>query len=388
MIDETLIMIPGPTPVSASILEALASRTPSHVAPHFVQAFRAGLDQLKQIAMADSAHPFLVAGAGTLAMEMALVNTVADGDRLLILSQGFFGDRWAEIAAAFGIECELLQADWGRVVPPEELADRLSSGRYAAVAMTHVDTSTGAAAPIRDYAELLKGRDELVLVDGVCATAGMEERFDDWGLDILLTGAQKALGTPPGLAILLASSRALSRRRERDRVAAYYADLLRWQVVMEDPMRYFSTPPVNEILAFHEAASIVLGEGLEPRFRRHARLARALRAGLEAVELGIFTDRDRLADTLTVAEYPPGIEDAAFRAEMAKRKVVVANALGPLAGRAFRVGHMGNIGAGEIGRLLQAVEDSLRSLGHKTAPGSAMAAAAPLLAEQDGPGER
>jgi aspartate aminotransferase-like enzyme len=379
MIDDTLTMIPGPTPVHGRILEALGRPTVSHLAPGFVDSFRGCLHHLKRIAMAEEAQPFVVSGAGTLAMEMALVNLVAPGETLLVLSQGYFGDRWRDLADSYGVEHELVQAEWGRAVPVKELARRLDGGGIAAVAMTHVDTSTGTAAPVEEYCRVLRDHDTLSILDGVCATGGMVERFDDWGLDLLLTGAQKAFGAPPGLALLLASRRAMARRESRSGVPAYYADLLRWRPIMEDPGRYFSTPPVNAVVALHEATRLILDEGLEARFERHRRIAEAVRAGLEALGLAPFPEPDRLAPTLTVARYPEGVEDGAFRAEMARRGVVVAGGLGPVAGKVFRVGHMGNIGAGEVCRFLRAAEDTLRALGLGGAPGAALASAAAAL---------
>lgn len=377
--DTALTMIPGPTPVHPRILEALAAPTTSHQDPGFVERFRACLANLKAAVFAESAQPFIVSGSGTLAMEMALVNLVGEGEKLLILSQGFFGDRWAQLAEAFDRPFELVQAGWGRAVLPDELESRLGSGDYAAVAMTHVDTSTGAAAPVKDYCEILRDRPELILVDGVCATGGMEERFDDWGIDLLLTGAQKALGTPPGLAILLASPRALQKRKSLERVPAFTADLLRWQPIMDNPANYFSTPPVNEIRAFGVALEIVLEESLPSRFERHARIAGAFRAAFEAAGLELFTSGRCLADTLSVIRYPEGIGDEAFRCAMASRNVAVAGALGPIRGQAFRVGHMGNIGAGEVLTTVSALESSLVELGREGIRGRALAAASELL---------
>jgi len=363
MPDELLTMIPGPTPVREEILSALARPTTSHQFPSFVEAYRECLVRIGRIVHGESATPFVVSGSGTLAMEMALVNTVGRGERLLVLSQGFFGDRWGQLAEAFGIPCDVERAEWGTVVTPERLRERLEESDYAAVAMTHVDTSTGAAAPVAEYCEILSGRDELVLFDGVCATAGMEERLDDWGVDLLITGAQKALGAPPGVAIVLASERAMQKRRELGQVPAYSADLLRWLPVMENPSLYFSTPPVNEILGLHRAAGIVLEEGLDRRFRRHRELAESFRAGMTELGFSVFTASDCLADTLSVLRYPEGIDDAAFRSEMAARGVIVAGALGPIAGKAFRVGHMGNIGSAEIERTLKTAGESLAALG-------------------------
>jgi len=376
MIDRTLTMIPGPTPVHPRVLAALARPTVSHQAPEFVASYRGCLEDLRRIVMSETAQPFVVSGSGTFAMEMALVNLVGPGERLLVVSHGYFGDRWDQVADAFGIARDVLRAPWGETVDAGELARRLGDRDYAAVALTHVDTSTGTASPIPSYREVLADRNELVLLDGVCATGGIEQRFDDWGLDVLLTGAQKAFGAPPGLAVLAVSPRGMARRRMIERVPAYSGDLLRWLPVMENPARYFSTPPVNEILAFAEAARIVLEEGLPARFERHRRLAAALRAGLAALGLQLFTDPACRADTLSVVRLPAGVDDAVFRGAMAARGVIVAGGLGPIAGSAFRIGHMGNVGMDEILITLDAVESALVEAGQQVERGRAVAAAA------------
>jgi alanine-glyoxylate transaminase/serine-glyoxylate transaminase/serine-pyruvate transaminase len=380
VIDETLTMIPGPTPVHPRILNALARPTVSHVAPAFLETFRRALADFRTLCQSASGQPFIVSGGGTLSMEIALVNLVAPGQKVLVVSQGYFGDRYAELAAAFGIGCDVLRSEWGRAVPPGQVAERLSGGRYAAVTVTHVDTSTGTAAPVAAYAEILRGREELLILDGVCATGALDEPFDRWGLDVLLTAAQKAIGAPPGLALCLFSERALRSRRLRSAVPAYYADVMRWLPIMEEPGRYFATPCVNEIVALGEALRLLHEEGLPARFARHERIGRAVRAGLTALGLRLVTAEDCRADTLSVVFHPDGVEDLPFRKEMAARGVVVAGCLGPLAGKAFRIGHMGNIGPGEVAKALQAVEDSLRTLGVTIPPGTAVAAAAPHFA--------
>ena len=379
MIGETLTMIPGPTPVHPRILAALARPTVSHLAPVFVEAFRTALADFRALCQSSSGQPFIVAGGGTLAMEMALVNVAAPGEGVLVISQGYFGDRYAELATAFGLRCEVLRSEWGRAVPVDEVARRLAGGTFAAVTMTHVDTSTGTCAPVAAYCDLLRGREELVILDGVCATGGIDEPCDAWGVDVLLTAPQKAIGAPPGVALCLFSPRAMQRRRSRTSVPAYYADVLRWLPIMEDPGRYYSTPCVNEIFAVAEALRMVHEEGLPARFARHERIARAFRAGLQELGLAIFTAPECRADTLSVALHPPAVDDAAFRRELAARGVVVAGGLGPIAGKAFRLGHMGNIGPGEVTAVLGAIEGTLRALGIAVGEGTAVAAAAPHL---------
>ncbi|MHB8800708.1 MAG: pyridoxal-phosphate-dependent aminotransferase family protein [Thermoanaerobaculia bacterium] len=379
MIDETLTMIPGPTPVHPRVLDALARPTTSHVAPSFVAAYREALAGFRALCRSEKAQPFVVAGGGTLAMEMAVVNVVSPGEKLLVVSHGYFGDRFGDLAASFGIEADVLKAEWGKAIPPSEVAARLARGGYAAVTISHVDTSTGTLAPVEGYVEALKGRPELFILDGVCATGGVDERFDEWGVDVLLTGPQKAIGAPPGLALCLFSERAMARRKGRASVPAYYADVMRWLPVMEDPGKYFSTPCVNEIVALAEALRILHAEGLEARFARHGRIARGFRAGLEALDLALFTDPRARAATLSVVLLPGGLSDADFRREVAARGVVVAGGLGPIAGKAFRLGHMGNIGPAEVATTLSAIEGALAALGRPAKPGAALAAAAPHL---------
>ena len=381
MIEETLTMIPGPTPVHPRILNALARPTVSHVFPAFVEEFKKALVDFKSLCQSTTGQPFIVAGGGTLAMEMGLVNVVAPGEKVLVLSHGYFGDRFGDLAGSFGIQCDLLKAEWGKVVPPEELKKKLAAGSYAAVTITHVDTSPGSLSPVEKYLEVLKGRSEMIILDGVCATGGVDEKFDAWGIDVLLTAPQKAIAAPPGLALTLFSEKALAKRAGRTSIPAYYSDINRWLPIMQDPGKYYSTPCVNEIVATGEALKMVHEEGLTARFARHGKIAKSVRAGLEAMGLKMFTDAGNRADTLSVILLPEGVADMAFRKEMASRGVVVAGGLGPIAGKAFRLGHMGNIGAAEIVTSLGAVEQSLIALGVKVQQGAAVAAAAPFLPE-------
>ncbi|MGQ9673387.1 MAG: pyridoxal-phosphate-dependent aminotransferase family protein [Candidatus Aminicenantales bacterium] len=378
---EKLLLIPGPSPVHPRIIHSLALPTVSHVGREMVEELTKAQANLKKIVYCEKGEAFLIAGAGTLAMEMALLNTVGPKDRVLILSQGYFGQRMAEICQIFGLGNEVLASPWGRAVLPEELAQKLDRNKFQVVVVTHVDTATGACAPVQDYAEVLRGRGLLFILDGVCATGGIEERMDDWSIDVLLTASQKCFGVPPGLAVLVVSERALEKRKTLPPIPAYYSDWLRWLPIMKDPTKYFSTPCVNEIRAFYESTRMVLEEGLEQRFLRHHRYAQAIRAGLEELGFRLFTDPAFLADTLSVVEYPQGIEDRAFRVRYYENGVVVAGGLAETAGRVFRMGHMGNISSAQIYFALDALEKTLAELGFKFERGASRRAALAILGE-------
>jgi len=379
MAKEKLLLIPGPSPVVPRILEALAQPTVSHVGPEMVRELQESCENLKKIVFSETGEPFIISGAGTLAMEMALLNTVVPSDRVLVLSQGYFGQRMGQICQAFGLKHDVLECEWGKAVLPEEMEAQLARQEYQVVVCTHVDTATGACAPVEDYARIVKKTGALFIVDGVCATGGIPERMDDWNIDVVLTAAQKCLGTPPGLCILVLSERAMDKRRGMASIPAYYSDLLRWLPIMHEPAKYFSTPCVNEIRAFYEATRMIMEEGLEARFKRHALYALAIRAGLAALGFGFFTDGRFPASTLSVVLYPGGVDDKAFRTTLYENGVVVAGGLAQTLGKVFRMGHMGNLSAGDVRFALAAVEKTLASLGHGFRAGAGLAAAEKVL---------
>ncbi|OGD15595.1 MAG: aminotransferase V [Candidatus Aminicenantes bacterium RBG_16_63_14] len=370
MAQEKLLLIPGPSPVVPRILDALALPTVSHVGPDMVRDLKEACENLKKIVFCENGEPFIVAGAGTLSMEMAILNTAGPGDRVLVLSQGYFGQRMSDICKVFGIDHDVLESEWGRAVTSLELDRRLRTQNYNVVVCTHVDTATGACAPVEEYSQALEKTGSLFIVDGVCATGGIPERMDAWGIDVVLTAAQKCLGAPPGLAILVLSELAMEKRRSMASVPAYYSDLLRWLAIMHDPSKYFSTPCVNEVRAFAEATRIILGEGMEERFERHDLYAEAIRAGLAALGFTFFTDPSFPASTLSVVRYPDGVDDKSFRAGLYDNGVVVAGGLGPTLGRVFRVGHMGNLTSAQVRFAVEAAEKTLAGLGQSIEPGT------------------
>ena len=379
---EKLLMIPGPSPVHPRIINSLSLPIVSHGSPVLVEELKEALVNLKKIVFCEKGEAFILAGAGTLAMEMAILNTVEKKDSFLVLSQGFFGERMGQIARSFGLDCDIIECEWGKAVLPEELKQKLSEKEYKAVTATHVDTCTGACAPVKDYAEILKKHDALYIIDGVCATGGIEERMDDWEVDVVLTAAQKCFGAPPGLSILVLSEKAMDKRRSMEKIPAYYSDVLRWLPIMKDPSKYFSTPCVNEIRAFYESTKIILEEGIERRFLRHERVAKAIRAALVELGFSLFTQEPFLADTLSVVKYPEGVEDKSFRSTYYENGIVVAGGLGETAGKVFRMGHMGNLSVSQVYFALDALERTLSTLEYKFEAGSGLKAAKAILGEQ------
>jgi aspartate aminotransferase-like enzyme len=376
---EKLLLIPGPSPVHRRILRALAEPTVTHVGPEMQAELRESCENLKKIVFCEKGESLIIAGAGTLAMEIALLNAAAKEDRVLVLSQGYFGDRMAQICRAFGFDADVLESPWGSAVLPEDLEKKLSAGSYRIVFSTHVDTATGSCAPVKEYAPIVKKSGSLFVVDGVCATGGIEENMDGWGIDVVLTAAQKCFGAPPGLAVLVFSDQAMRKRESLASIPAYYSDILRWLPVMKDPARYFSTPCVNEIRSFCEATRIILEEGLQRRFRRHEIFADAIRSGLSALGFTLFTEEPFRAATLSVAGYPTGIEDRAFRSALYENGVVVAGGLAQTAGKVFRMGHMGNLIREQVLFAFEAIEKTLQTLDYKFSPGAGLDAARTVL---------
>ncbi|EGQ27006.1 putative alanine--glyoxylate transaminase [Sporosarcina newyorkensis 2681] len=370
MRNEEMLLIPGPTPVVDSIYDALAGETRSHTDPRFVKIYKHTIDQTRKIFNTDG-EVFVVAGSGTIAMEMAIVNTIAEGEKLLVISQGYFGDRFIKLGQAFGIEVDVLQSEWGQQVLPEDIDRKLSEGNYKAVTVTHADTSTGVAANLEAIVPVIKKHGALVIVDGVCASTAMDEDMSkEYGgpgntLDIVLTGSQKAIGVPPGLALVAFNRTALDARAAMERVQAYYCDIYNWIPIMHDPSKYFATPAVNLIYALEEGLRIVLEEGIDARIKRHQAYGRAVRQSLAVYGMKALASEEVAAPTLSCIQYPEGVDDAQFRAAMADKGTILSGSLAHLAGKAFRLGHMGNTTADMLEKAVMQVGETLNEMGHQ-----------------------
>jgi alanine-glyoxylate transaminase/serine-glyoxylate transaminase/serine-pyruvate transaminase len=379
--ERDLLMIPGPVEFDPEVLRVLSAKTTSHVAPEFIAVFGRALKRLREVCLAPSAQPFVVAGSGTLAMEMAVANLVEPGDRALVVNTGYFSDRMATLFERYGAEVVQVRCAPGEAPDVASVESVLGSGRFKVMTATHVDTSTGVLAPVEALVRAAGRHGVLSVVDGVCATAGETFHQEAWGADVYLTASQKALGVPPGLALLSVGPRALAAwRARRTPVRSLYADFSEWLPIMEayeaGRPSYFATPPVNLVCALEVSLGQIVREGMEARFARHQRMARAFRAGWRALGLRMLPVSESVAaHTLSALYYPEGV-DAGVLGRVREQGAVLAGGLHPeLKTRYFRVGHMNVVGPSDVLATVGAVERALTAAGHRTEPGAAVAAA-------------
>jgi alanine-glyoxylate transaminase / serine-glyoxylate transaminase / serine-pyruvate transaminase len=385
MSERELLMIPGPIEFDPAVLRAQARPTLGHTSPEFVEIFGRALDRLRDVFLSPTGQPFVVAGSGTLAMEIAVCNLVEPGDKVLVIDHGYFGARMAAIAQRYTGSVVTLTAPVGGVVHPEQVEEALRRERIKLMAVTHVDTSTGVRAEVKKLAALARQHETLTVVDGVCAVGGEEFRQDEWGVDVCLTASQKAIGVPPGLALLMASPRALEAWRARKTpVSNYYGDWGQLLPVMQAYQArkpaYFGTPPVNLIYALDVSVEQMLAQGMEARFAWHQRVGQAFQAAAQALGLREVPVGPELAAAMMSAWYYPEGLSAGFLGEVKKRGVVLAGGLHPkIRDRYFRIGHMGAITLGDILATIGAIEGALAELGYQFQTGAGLAAAARAL---------
>lgn len=375
-----LLMIPGPTPVPQSVLEALARPTEGHssattaAALHRLQEGVADAVGAGPLTGADRAMVVVMAGSGTLALEAGIVNLVPPGEKLLVVSHGLFGDRYAAVGRAIGAEVELLSAPWGEQVAPDKVEAALRASGARIMTATHVDTANGVMAPFREYAALARRLGVTMVLDAVASAGGMPVDMAESGIDVVVTASQKALGMPPGLGIVIVSSKALAIRRELPSCRSYFLDWLNWEGPMEDPTaKYFATIPTNMVVAGGVAMEIAGAEGWERRFRRHRRMARATRRGLRALGLSVLAADEVLGATVTATGLPVGIGSADLRAEVAREGVTIAGGIGEWAQTAVRFGHMGALGLPELLQAISAMESAMLRLGAPVERGAGVA---------------
>ncbi|HSS50304.1 MAG TPA: aminotransferase class V-fold PLP-dependent enzyme [Thermoanaerobaculia bacterium] len=382
-----LLMIPGPVEVSPAVLAAASLPPPGHTAPRLIEAFGTSISRMRQAWQADAAsQPFILAGSGTLAMEVAAANLLEPGERALVLNTGFFSERMTEILRRAGASVTELAAPVGEAPATDEVREALQrGGPFKALFATHVDTSTGVRVDPEPLCRLAREAGALAVFDGVCATAGERFEMAAWGADLYFTGSQKALGLPPGLALMVAGERALAARAARRAAPPLYLDWQSWLPVHrayeERKPSYFATPATTLVMALEAGLGEILEVGgIQARIAAHEKAATALRAAWRALGLRSVPRSEAVtANTLSVLLFPEGI-DASLLPKIAARGVTVAGGLHPaVKATSFRVGHMGYT-VTRPDYLRRAVEAVAGALGEAGAAVDAAAAVAALEA--------
>ncbi len=372
---EPNLRIPGPTALPPSVREAGARQMINHRGPEFAAMLARILDGMRPY-FGTSSDIAMLSSAGTGGLEAAVVNTLSPGDRVLGVSIGSFGDRFAKIAAAYGADVTKLDVEWGRAAEPDDVAAALRDGApYRAVLLTHNETSTAVMNPILALAAAIRATspDTLVLVDCVSSLGAVPFEMDAWGIDVVVTGSQKAWMAAPGLAMVAASDRAWAAM-ETARMPRFYLDLRAHRDAAANGQTPW-TPAIAVVFQVDEGLRLMAAETPAGIFARHEACAAASQAGLEALGFELFADAAVRSKTVTAANVPDGLDWKAFNGEIKRRGVVLAGGQGKLTGKVFRLGHLGSVTVGEIIDAIATIEAVSIEQGRAVTPGSAVAAA-------------
>jgi aspartate aminotransferase-like enzyme len=373
MIDRTAprgtLLTPGPTPVPPEVEAAMAEPIVYHRGPEFQQTLRRVLDRLPQV-FRTSGEPILFTSSGSGAMESAVANLVSPGDRALVVSAGYFGERWAQILERYGADVRHLRYAWGETPDPADVVRELAGGDVELVYCTHCETSTGVVGDVRAIAEAARVAGALCVVDAVSSLGAVPLEQEAWGIDVVVSGSQKALMTPPGLALASPTAAAVERSREASS-PRFYLDWAR-ALAAQGQGRTPFTPAVSLVRGLDVALGMLLEAGLEQAWERSRRLGAACREGAKALGLELFSpDEDRSA-VVTAISVPDGVDGVELVRRMRERSgVTVAGGQGELRGKIVRIGHIGFIGLDEVNAALEALALALAEAGVPVEPAAA-----------------
>jgi len=372
-----LLMGPGPSNVAPSVLEAMSRPLVGHLDPAFVRMMEEIKTMLRQVFLTKNEMTFPVSGTGSAGMEFCFVNLIEPGDEVIIGVNGVFGTRMMDVAERCGAKVTKVEAPWGRIIEPQQIADALKKvSRPKFVAIVHAETSTGALTPVEEISKLTHNAGALMLLDTVTSLAGCPVRIDDWQVDAVYSGTQKCLSCPPGLAPVSLSPRALEvAARRKSKVQSWYLDVNLLASYWGQDRAYHHTAPISMNYALHEALRVVLDEGLESRWRRHEQNYLSLTAGLKAMGLQIASQEGHQLWQLNAVAVPEGVDEAAVRKRLLTDfNIEVGAGLGPLKGKIWRVGLMGETSSkANVKAFLSALAQILNDSGRKTDAAAALA---------------
>lgn len=369
------LRLPGPITVPEHVRAAIARPVVSHRGAEFRKIW-ANVTAKLQPLFGTSNEVHMFASSGTGVMEAALLNIVAPGERLLIVHNGQWGERFTAIARALGAIVDPVEVPWGENVDAATLETRLNANDYRALVLVHNESSTGAAGDLAAAGRLLRNRSTLLVADTVSGLAGMELRQDEWGVDILVSGSQKALMCPPGLGLMSISDKAWKVIERDSGMPRFYFDLRRAREAYAKGESTF-TPAISLVYGLDAALDMIHEEGVANVLERHRRLSRGLKAGAAALGLENFARSPLQSNTVAVFHTPQGLDGAQIVRRMyEKHRTVIAGARNRMAGKMIRIGTMGAIGEGDILTDLLHLEDVLTDLGMPVRRGAGIAAAA------------
>jgi alanine-glyoxylate transaminase/serine-glyoxylate transaminase/serine-pyruvate transaminase len=357
-----MLMGPGPSDVPQRVLQAMAQPTLGHLDSQFLQVMDDIREMLRAIFQTKNELTLTVSGTGMAGMEACVVNLVEPGDKVLICVGGVFSGRMKEVAERAGARVTTIQVPWGQVFTPEQVEQAMREhGPFKLMGIVQAETSTGALQPIAPISQVVHANGALLLVDTVAGLGGVEVDVDGWQIDACYTGSQKCLSCPPGLAPATFSPAAVEVITNRKTpVQSWYLDMNLLRKYWGTERVYHHTAPINLYYALHEALSIVLEEGLQPRWQRHLNAHRALKTGLEALGLKYLADPAHQLPTLNAVATPPGVDEAAGRKRLVNEfGIEIGAGLGEFKGKAWRIGLMGE---GADQRHVDAVLTALKAI--------------------------
>ena len=383
MDDKLMLMIPGPTPVPEQVLLALAKHPFGHRSGEFGKLMAEVTENLKWLHQTQNDVLCLTA-SGTGAMQAGIINFLSPGDRVLVGCNGKFGDRWAELPEAFGLNVDKVTAEWGQPLDPEQIRAKLEADtdkQIKAVIITHSETSTGVLNDLETINRHVKAHGEaLIIVDAVTSLGAVNLPIDEWGLDVVASGSQKAYMIPPGLGFVSVGPKAWEAYKTA-KLPRFYLDLGKYRKDAAKNTTPF-TPPVNLMVALHTALRMMKAEGLESIYGRHQRLMNATREAMKGLSLPLFAP-DGFGSPAITAVAPTGVDSEKIRSVMKKRfDIVLAGGQDHLKGKIFRIGHLGFVSDRDILAAVASLEATLREVGYEGfTPGAGVAAAARVFAQ-------
>jgi serine---pyruvate transaminase len=370
---DPFLLTPGPTQVPEEVLEALARPVIHHRSPEFKALFGQVRARLRQVFRTEN-EVLVLTCSGTGAFESAVVNLLSPGETVVAVSHGNFGERWQKLAAAYGARVHPVTYPWGEAPAADDVKRAILESGATIALVVHSETSTGVVSDVEALAGACREAGALCVVDAISSLGAVPLETDAWGIDVVVTGSQKALMCPPGLGFVSVSERAREKAASA-KMPRFYWD---WERAIDQAEKDNTpfTPAVSTIVALDTALGLLLEEGLEGAFARHVALGRACRAGIKSIGLELYSPDDDSAAVLTAALTPPGIDAVALRLALRDRHgITIAGGHGDIVDRLFRLGHIGHVGIAEVELALSAIEQELSAAGVAVTEGSAAAAA-------------